>query len=61
MSNGPQVIAIERDRQLAAGRSMRSTVYTGKMSSCRFESRTRLQHRVLIPAIVVAENQSDNQ
>src|SRR5215469_18321452 len=33
---------IERDRQLAAGRSIRSTVYTGKMSSCRFSSRPGL-------------------
>jgi hypothetical protein len=30
---------IERDRQLVPGRSMRSAVYTGKMSSCRFSSR----------------------
>jgi hypothetical protein len=29
---------IERDRQLAAGRSMRSTVYTGKMLSARSET-----------------------
>ena len=33
---------MERYRQLAAGRSMRSTVYTGKMSSCRFSSRPSL-------------------
>ena len=31
--------AMERYRQLVVGRSMRSTVYTGKMSSCRFSSR----------------------
>src|SRR5262245_41376285 len=35
---------MERYRELAVGRSMRSTVYTGKMSSYRFSSRPSL-HR----------------
>ena len=34
--------AKERGSSFAAGRSMRSTVYTGKMSSCRFSSRPSL-------------------
>src|SRR3989440_5444342 len=40
--------AYERDRQLAAGRSMRSAVYIGKMSSCRFSSRPSLPRTVKI-------------
>src|SRR5205823_15022562 len=40
--------AIERDRQLASGRSMRSTVYTGKLSSCRFSSRPSLPRTMKI-------------
>ena len=39
---------VERDRQFTAGRSMRSTVYTGKMSSCRFSSRPSLPSTVKI-------------
>src|SRR5580765_7341695 len=39
---------IERDRQLAVGCSMRSTVYTGKISSCRFSSRPSLSRTVKI-------------
>jgi len=39
---------IERDRQLVAGRSMRSTVYAGKISSCRFSSRPSLSRTVKI-------------
>src|SRR5262249_6715702 len=34
--------ALERYRQLVVGRSMRSTVYTGKTSSCHFSSRPSL-------------------
>jgi hypothetical protein len=37
---------IERDRQLEAGRSMCSTVYIGKRSSCRFSSRPSLPRTV---------------
>jgi hypothetical protein len=39
---------VEHDRQLAAGRSMRSTVYTGKMSCCRFSARPSLPRTVKI-------------
>jgi len=39
---------LERDRQLVAGRSMHSTVYTGKTSSCPFSSRPSLSRTVKI-------------
>src|SRR5260370_24777548 len=39
---------MDRDCQLAAGRSMRFTVYTGRISSCRFSSRPSLPRTVKI-------------
>src|SRR4051794_23507425 len=46
MRPAPQVL--RKDRQLAAGRSMCSTVYTGNVSSCRFSSRPSLPRTVKI-------------
>ena len=39
---------MKRARQLAAGRSMLSAVYMGKVSSCRFSSRPSLPRTVKI-------------